>query len=326
VDLRAQQNCSLQISKEKPAPYSIAHQIRRAAGKKLSQVFAFCLIVYPDVRTQGVVNLMQNRIDEQFEALRRNGQAGFAAYITGGDPNLELTIDIAVGLAEIGVDFLELGVPFSDPLADGIANQLGAQRALESGTTLPKLLYTISQIRCRISTPIILYSYLNPIFQYGFEQFEQDALAVGIDGLLLLDLPPDEHSLSDRGTFLHRIRLIAPTTSEERIRTIAARASGFIYYVSREGVTGEQKTLSDSIGAQVEKIRRYSALPIAVGFGISNPQQGAQVAGLADAVVVGSAIVRRIGELADDSNIVSKLRDLVRPMVQAVKSVEKSRR
>ncbi|HEY4781456.1 MAG TPA: tryptophan synthase subunit alpha [Chthoniobacterales bacterium] len=269
---------------------------------------------------------MQNRIDEQFEALRRNGRAGFAAYITGGDPNLERTIDIAVGLAETGVDFLELGVPFSDPLADGIANQLGAQRALASGTTLPKLLYTISQIRCRIPIPIILYSYLNPIYQYGFEQFEQDALAVGIDGLLLLDLPPDEHSLSDRSSFLHRIRLIAPTTSEERIRTIAARASGFIYYVSREGVTGEQRTLSDSIGAQVEKIRRYSALPIAVGFGISNAEQAAQVAALADAVVVGSAIVRRIGELANESDIVSRLRELVHPMVEAVKSIKKSSR
>jgi tryptophan synthase alpha chain len=139
-------------------------------------------------------------------------------------------------------------------------------------------------------------------------------------------LPPDEHSLSDRSSFLHRIRLIAPTTSEERIRTIAERASGFIYYVSREGVTGEQKTLSDSIGAQVEKIRRCSALPIAVGFGISNPDQAAQVAAMADAVVVGSAIVRRIGELADDSAIVSKLRDLVHPMVQAVKSIKKSKR
>jgi tryptophan synthase alpha chain len=269
---------------------------------------------------------MQNRIDEQFDALRQNGQAGFTAYITGGDPTLERSIDIAVGLAEAGIDFLELGVPFSDPLADGIANQLGAQRALAGGTTLPKLLYTISQIRCRIRIPIILYSYLNPIYQYGFEQFEQDAVAVGIDGLLLLDLPPDEHLLADRSSFLHRIRLIAPTTSEERIRTIAARASGFIYYVSREGVTGEQRSLSDSIAAQVEKIRRYSALPIAVGFGISNPQQAAQVAALADAVVVGSTIVRRIGELANDPEIVPKLRELVHPMVEAVKSVTKSRR
>jgi tryptophan synthase alpha chain len=268
---------------------------------------------------------MQNRIDEQFEALRRSGQAGFTAYITGGDPTLERTIDIAVGLAEAGVDFLELGVPFSDPLADGIANQLGAQRALASGTTLPKLLYTVSQIRCRIAIPIILYSYLNPIYQYGFEQFEQDAVAVGVDGLLLLDLPPDERLLADRSSFLHRIRLIAPTTSEKRISTIAARAAGFIYYVSREGVTGERDSLSDSIATQVEKIRRYSALPIAVGFGISKPEQAAQVAALADAVVVGSAIVRRIGELGNDPDIVPKLQELVHPMVRAVKSVTKSR-
>jgi tryptophan synthase alpha chain len=173
---------------------------------------------------------------------------------------------------------------------------------------------------------MILYSYLNPIYQYGFEQFEQDAVAVGIDGLLLLDLPPDEHLLSDRSSFLHRIRLIAPTTSDTRIRTIAARASGFIYYVSREGVTGEQSSLPNSIPAQVEKIRSYSALPIAVGFGISTPEQAAQVAGLADAVVVGSAIVRRIGELANDPAIVPKLQELVHPMIQAVKSVAKSQR
>ena len=274
----------------------------------------------------GAAQLMQNRIDDQFELLRRNGRAAFTAYITGGDPNLERTIDIAVGLTEAGIDFLELGVPFSDPLADGIANQLGAQRALAAGTTLPKLLYTISQIRCRIPIPIILYSYLNPIYQYGFEQFEQDAVAVGIDGLLLLDLPPDEQLMSAGSSFLHLIRLIAPTTGEERIRTIVARASGFIYYVSREGVTGEQSRLSDSIAAQVEKIRRYSALPIAVGFGISTPEQAAQAAALADAVVVGSAIVRRIGELANDPEIVPKLRDLIQPMVQAVKSVRKPAR
>jgi tryptophan synthase alpha chain len=295
------------------------------AGKKLSQEFTFCFIVHAYVSASGVEKLMQNRIDEKFEALRRSGQAGFTAYITGGDPSLERTIDIAVGLVGAGVDFLELGVPFSDPLADGIANQLGAQRALAAGTTLPKLLYTVSQIRCRIAIPIILYSYLNPIYQYGFEQFEQDAVAVGIDGLLLLDLPPDERLLADRSSFLHRIRLIAPTTSEKRISTIAARAAGFIYYVSREGVTGERDSLSDSIATQVEKIRRYSALPIAVGFGISNPEQAAQVAALADAVVVGSAIVRRIGELGNDPDIVPKLQELVHPMVEAVKSVTKSR-
>jgi tryptophan synthase alpha chain len=266
---------------------------------------------------------MQNRIDDQFEALRRMGRAGFTAYITGGDPTLERTVDIALGLVESGIDFLELGVPFSDPLADGVANQLGAQRALAAGTTLPKLLYTISQIRSRTGVPIILYSYLNPIYQYGFTEFEQDAVAVGIDGLLLLDLPPDEQLLSDRSNGLHRIRLIAPTTSEERIRTIAANASGFIYYVSREGVTGEQSSLSDSIADQLEKIRRHSALPIAVGFGISTPDQAAQVATIADAVVVGSAIVRRIGEWAADPEMIPKLRGIIQPMVEAVKSVSK---
>jgi tryptophan synthase alpha chain len=267
---------------------------------------------------------MQNRIDDQFESLRRNGRAGFAAYITGGDPSLERTVEIAMALVEIGIDFLELGVPFSDPLADGIANQLGAQRALAAGTTLPKLLYTISQIRSHSSVPIILYSYLNPIYQYGFEAFAQDASAVGIDGLLLLDLPPDERLVPDRGNDLHRIRLIAPTTSEDRVRTIAARASGFIYYVSREGVTGERNNLSDSIPNQLEKIRRYSALPIAVGFGISTPDQAAQVATMAEAVVVGSAIVRRIGEMADDPDMLPKLQELIRPMVEAVKSVAKN--
>src|ERR1700752_658136 len=138
---------------------------------------------------------MMNRIDEKFAALKGENRSAFIVYITGGDPSLEKTVEIAATLERAGTDVLEIGVPFSDPLADGIANQLGAQRALASGTTLPKLLYTVSQIRCRIAIPMILYSYLNPIYQYGFEQFEQDAVAVGVDGLLLLDLPPDEHLL-----------------------------------------------------------------------------------------------------------------------------------
>jgi len=159
------------------------------------------------------------------------------AYITGGDPTLEGTVEVATSLAEAGVDFLEIGVPFSDPLADGEANQAGAQRALAAGATLPKLLRVVSEIRQKCLFPIILYSYLNPLYQYGFERFERDAFEAGVDGLLLLDLPPDETLLPDnKEKLIHRIRLIAPTTSVARMKRIVSKASGFVYYVSREGV------------------------------------------------------------------------------------------
>jgi tryptophan synthase alpha chain len=264
---------------------------------------------------------MNNRIDQKFLQLRREGVSGFMAYITGGDPTLEKTVDIARALSEAGVDFLEIGVPFSDPLADGVANQLGAQRALAAGTTVPKLLKTVVEIRKSLDFPIILYSYLNPLFQYGFERFERDAAEAGVDGLLLLDLPPDETLLPDNPKkLLHRIRLVAPTTSEPRIKQIVSRAEGFIYYVSREGVTGERETLAETIGEHVVMIRRETDLPVAVGFGISNAVQAGQVASLADAVVVGSAIVRRIGEFGQDQQLPGRIREFVAPLVKAVKS------
>jgi tryptophan synthase alpha chain len=267
---------------------------------------------------------MENRIDQRFLQLRRERTSGFMAYITGGDPSLEKTVDIAVALSKAGVDFLEIGIPFSDPLADGIANQLGAQRALAAGTTVSKLLKTVVQIRKLLDFPIILYSYLNPLLQYGFERFERDAAAAGVDGLLLLDLPPDETLLPDnRQKLLHRIRLVAPTTSQKRIEEIVSKASGFVYYVSREGVTGERETLSQTIEEHVAMIRRATGLPIAVGFGISNATQAHLVASLADAVVVGSAIVRRIGEFGDDQQLPSRLQEFVEPIVQAVKSVRR---
>ena len=264
---------------------------------------------------------MDNRIDQRFLQLRRQGTSGFMAYITGGDPTLEKTVDIAVALSRAGVDFLEIGIPFSDPLADGVANQLGAQRALAAGTTVPKLLKTIIEMRKNLDFPIILYSYLNPLFQYGFERFERDAALAGVDGLLLLDLPPDETLLPDNPKkLLHRIRLVAPTTSQERIKRIVSRADGFIYYVSREGVTGEREALSQTIGEHVAMIRRETDLPIAVGFGISTAAQAGQVASLADAVVVGSAIVRRIGESGQDEHLSSRVQEFVEPLVRAVKS------
>ena len=242
------------------------------------------------------------------------------AYVTGGDPTLARTVDIALALSAAGVDFIEIGIPFSDPLADGTANQLGAQRALSAGATVPKLLKTIAEIRKELELPIILYSYLNPLFQYGFEKFEHDAAVAGADGLLLLDLPPEETLVSDnQEKLLHRIHLVAPTTSEERIKRIVSKASGFVYYVSREGVTGEQKELSQTIGEHVAMIRQATDLPVAVGFGISNAEQARQVALLADAVVVGSAIVRRIGEFGHDRQLASRIQEFVQPLVEAVK-------
>lgn len=266
-------------------------------------------------------NRMDNRIDQRFSRLRKEGVSGFMAYITGGDPTPSKTVEIARALSNAGIDFLEIGVPFSDPLADGIANQLGAQRALEAGTTVPILLKTIEQIRKILELPIILYSYLNPLFQYGLERFELDAAAAGVDGLLLLDLPPDETLFPDnREKLLYRIRLIAPTTPDERIKRIVLRAEGFIYYVSREGVTGERDALAQTIEERVARIRRETDLPIAVGFGISNAEQAAMVATLADAVVVGSAIVRRIGEFGKQEELPRRIEEFVKPLVRAVKA------
>jgi tryptophan synthase alpha chain len=263
---------------------------------------------------------MQNRIDQTFASLRSRRQPGFMAYITGGDPTLEGTVEVATSLAEAGVDFLEIGVPFSDPLADGEANQAGAQRALAAGATLPKLLRVVSEIRQKCLFPIILYSYLNPLYQYGFERFERDAFEAGVDGLLLLDLPPDETLLPDnKEKLIHRIRLIAPTTSVARMKRIVSKASGFVYYVSREGVTGERAQLAENISEHVAQIRHETDLPVAVGFGISNPEQVALVSKLADAVVVGSAIVRRIGRFAADPELPKRIKEFVQPLIQAVR-------
>jgi tryptophan synthase alpha chain len=262
---------------------------------------------------------MQNRIDTTFAKLRDQSRKGFMAYITGGDPTLKRTVEIALALEDAGVSFLEIGIPFSDPLADGIANQLGAQRALAAGTNVRNLLNSVAAIRQRSEMPLILYSYLNPLFQYGLARFEQDAANAGVDGLLLLDLPPDEPPLATE-TWMHRIRLVAPTTSESRIARIVSLASGFIYYVSREGVTGERSDLSQGISEQVARIRKHTDLPVAVGFGISTPDQARTVAQVADAVVVGSAIVRRIGEIGDSDALAKQIGDFVRPLVSAVES------
>jgi tryptophan synthase alpha chain len=263
---------------------------------------------------------MTNRIDQKFADLRATGKKALIAYISAGDPNLEATCELAWAFEKAGVDLLELGVPFSDPLADGVVNQLAAARALAAGATVPGVLEAVRAIRQQSQLPIVLYTYMNPIYRYGFEAFHRDAEAAGVDGLLILDLPPDEDAQNAdfvQHTGLKRIRLIAPTTPEKRIAQLTNGASGFIYYVSREGVTGERSEVAGSLPERVAAIRATTSLPVAVGFGISNPDQVRQVAQHADAVVVGSAIVKQIGEFGQDPTLVARLAEFVRPLAEA---------
>ena len=269
---------------------------------------------------------MTPRIDATFARLRADGSRAFVAYVCAGDPDLDRTLDIVLTLEACGVDIVELGLPFSDPLADGIVNQMAAGRALAAGATTEGVIALVRRIRERSQIPLVLFTYLNPVYAYGFDRFHADAAAAGADGVLLLDLPPDEaplnEELSAAGSSLQRIRLIAPTTPPARMQEIAAASEGFIYYISREGVTGAQTTLADNIAEQVAAIKSGgAATPVCVGFGISTPDQARAVAAAADGVVVGSAIVRVIAEHGTSPDLLPALEAFVRPLVAAVREV-----
>ena len=265
---------------------------------------------------------MPNRIDQKFSDLRAAGKKALIAYISAGDPHLAATQQLALAFEQAGVDILELGVPFSDPLADGVVNQLAAARALAAGTTVRGVLECVREIRRTSQLPIVLYTYMNPIYRYGFAAFHRDAEAAGVDGLLILDLPPDEDAQNAElaeTSGLKRICLIAPTTPPARLAALTANASGFIYYVSREGVTGERSDVADTMAGRVAEIRATTSLPIAVGFGISTPDQVREVAASADGVVVGSAIVKRIAEAGDAPDLAARLAAFVAPLAAATK-------
>ena len=264
-----------------------------------------------------------NRIVAKFDQLKKAGRKGFVVYIGAGDPNLEATRQLGLAFEKAGVDILELGVPFSDPLADGLVNQLAAQRGLESGTTPPKVLEAVAAIRRESQIPIVLYIYFNLAHRYGLEKFIRDAAAAGVDGLLVLDLPPEESENYEalmEAAGLCNIYLIAPTTPEERMELIVRRATGFIYYVSREGVTGMQKQVAANLAQQVAKIRAHTKLPIAVGFGVSNPEQARLVAQNSDAVVVGSAVVNQIAQQGRSPDLVARVAGFVKALADAVKT------
>ncbi|MBP7951018.1 MAG: tryptophan synthase subunit alpha [Verrucomicrobiales bacterium] len=264
-----------------------------------------------------------NRIDAAFANLRAAGKKAFIAYVCAGDPTLERTVEIVRTLEACGVDVIELGVPFSDPLADGVVNQMAAQRALDGGATVLGVIELIRRIRQHSQVPLVLFTYLNPVYAHGFEEFHRKAAEAGADGILLLDLPPDEQACNrelPRMAELQRIRLIAPTTPPERAKEIAALGEGFLYYISREGVTGEQQSLAANLEEQAAAIKAASPVPVCVGFGISTPQQAAAVARAADGVVVGSAIVRIIERHGQSADLSARLDAFVRPLVAAVKS------
>jgi tryptophan synthase alpha chain len=265
-----------------------------------------------------------NRIDVRFDTLRQEGRRAFVAYICAGDPGLAQTVKIVHELEKAGVDVIELGVPFSDPLADGIVNQMAAERALCAGASTPKVLEMIAEVRRTSQIPIVLFTYLNPVYTYGYAKFHHDAAAAGADGVLVLDLPPDEAAENPElkpTPELKHIQLIAPTSSKARIQSIATQAEGFIYYVSREGVTGARSDMATGIAEQVALIQSASKVPVCVGFGISTPEQAGAVAAMADGVVVGSAIVKLIEQNGAAADLAARVGAFVKPLVAAVKSV-----
>ncbi len=264
---------------------------------------------------------MPDRLSATFQQLRAANQKAFIAYIAAGDPDFEKSLDIMVTLAGQGADIIELGLPFSDPLADGIVNQLAAERALNGGMTTGRALDLIRAFRSTHQTPIVLFTYLNPVFRYGFEKFHLDAAAAGADGILLLDLPPDEAALNPDlaiGAGLKHIRLIAPTTPPARVKLLARSSEGFIYALSRTGVTGAHGAPADNIAEFVASIKAHTDVPVCVGFGISTPAQAAMVAMAADGVIVGSAIVRQI-EL-HQNHPAEAVREFTAPLIAAVKN------
>ena len=250
-----------------------------------------------------------NRIEERFQRLKQEGQKGFVVYIGAGDPNLDATHDLALAFDDVGVDVLELGVPFSDPLADGLVNQLAAQRGLDAGTTPGGVLETVTRIRKTSQIPIVLYVYFNILHKRGLAEFVSDAAAAGVDGLLVLDLPPEESEnyesmMADAG--MCPIYLVAPTTPPDRVALIVKRGKGFIYYVSREGVTGMQQTVSETIGEMTGTIR-------------ANTEQAAEVAQNAEAVVVGSAIVNQIADKGKSPDLVQHVRDFTANLISGIR-------
>jgi tryptophan synthase alpha chain len=244
-----------------------------------------------------------SRIEETFRKLKKKEKKAFIPYIMAGDPSLEKTKDMVLMFEECGADIVELGVPFTDPLADGPTIQRASERALETGITLKKVVAFVKGLRKSTQIPIVLMTYYNPVFKYGEENFVKDAKEAGVDGVIVPDLPPDEAEsfiVPSRSASLDTIFLLAPTSTPDRIKKVAKESRGFIYYVSITGITGSRLLLDGSMEALISEIRKYTRRPIAVGFGVSTPEEASAVSKVSDGVIVGSAIVKRLNESPDE--------------------------
>jgi tryptophan synthase alpha chain len=263
------------------------------------------------------------RIENKFKTLKEKGERALVAYLTAGYPSLEATRNFVSVLEKGGADIIELGVPFSDPTADGPIIQAASQKALKEGTTLEAAMNLVSEVRKTSEIPIVLFGYYNPIFAYGNEGFAEKAAAVGVDGMLVVDLPFDEARELKRFTDskgIDFISLIAPTTGEERIQKITNAASGFLYFVSVTGVTGTLKPVIEDVKKGVAQIKKVSSLPVVIGFGISTPVQAAEIATFGDGIVVGSALIRKIEEGEEKGTTLVSLFSYMQDLKQALKS------
>jgi tryptophan synthase alpha chain len=266
-----------------------------------------------------------SRISRLFERCSAQGRRAFIAYLTAGDPALDATVPLVLALERGGADLIELGVPFSDPIADGPVIQRASERALRNGTTMKGILDMVRQIRSRSDIPLLLFSYINPVMRYGFEALARDASDAGVDGVLLTDLSVEEadepvQRLRDRG--LDPVFLAAPTSTARRLELVGKHSSGFVYLVSRTGVTGEQASLSEQAIPLIQRMREHTSLPLAVGFGISKPEHVAEVAQFADGVVVGSAIVKTIEANMQSADLPGALEAFTRQLSAPLRKAE----
>ena len=263
-----------------------------------------------------------NRIDKTFQELKRRKKKAFIPFITAGDPSLKMTEELVLSFEQAGADIIELGVAFSDPLADGPTIQASSKRALSRGVNIAKILATVRRIRQRSQVPIALMTYYNPVMQYGEERFARDAHKSGVDGIIIPDLPQEEASAlikHARKQQIATVFFLAPTTTRERMRRIVSASTGFIYYVSMTGVTGAKKAFAQRNAENIRLAKRMTRKPVCVGFGVATPAQAKAVARICDGVIVGSAIVRQIGRYQGKKNLVKTVSRFVRTLARAVK-------